>query len=402
MTTRISELRAANVANARMAHDLNAKFHGKIWTPAAQATYDAHINVIERNKAEIAALERTRAGQADATVQDAIDTAYRERRVVPFEPLLDGFLRKGPDGFSDQQKLAIRNTLSTTTGSQGGFTVPSDAASRFADILKNYSGVRRVAEIFKTTTGNVFSYPTSDGTGETGERLAENATATALDPSFGSAPLPTWKYSSKIFTVPFELLSDSNIDIEAYVFSRAAARIGRITNTDFTVGTGSSQPQGFAGVASSGKVGTTGQTTSIIHDDIVDLVHSVNTSYRQVPQGLAFQMADVTFKFIRKIKDATTNRPVYLPADGVQLETLLGYPVIVNDDVAVMAANAKSVFFGNWEIGYKIRDSLEVHMFRFTDSVYATKGQVGFLAIARSGGNLVDTTAIKAYSNSAT
>jgi predicted phage gp36 major capsid-like protein len=29
-------------------------------------------------------------------------------------------------------------------------------------------------------------------------------------------------------------------------------------------------------------------------------------------------------------------------------------------------------------------------------------GQVGFLALARSGGNLVDTTAVKAYVNSAT
>jgi HK97 family phage major capsid protein len=398
---KISELREARIASARAIHDLHVKYPGRMWTATVQDASDSYMNAIERFDIEISAIERARAGEADATIQDAIDTAYRERRVVPREPLLDTFLRKGEGGFSDQQKLAIRNTLSTTTGSQGGFTVPSDAASRFADILKNFSGVRRVAEIFKTTTGNVFSYPTSDGTAETGERLAENATATALDPSFGSAPLQTWKYSSKIFAVPFELLSDSNIDIEAYIFSRAAARIGRITNTDFTVGTGTAQPQGFAGVAGVGKVGTTGQTLTVIHDDLVDLVHSVNTAYRQTLQGLAFQMADSSFKVVRKLKD-TSGRPLYLPDDGDSPESILGYPVVVNDDVAVMAANAKSIFFGNFFIGYKVRDALEVQLFRFTDSVYSKLGQVGFLALARSGGNLVDTTAVKAYVNSAT
>ena len=41
-------------------------------------------------------------------------------------------------------------------------------------------------------------------------------------------------------------------------------------------------------------------------------------------------------------------------------------------------------------------------MFRFTDSVFATRGQVGFLAWSRHGGQLIDTNAIRAYQNSAT
>jgi HK97 family phage major capsid protein len=43
--------------------------------------------------------------------------------------------------------------------------------------------------------------------------------------------------------VPIELLQDSNADIEAFVDqSRLVTRLGRITNTHFTTGTGSGQP----------------------------------------------------------------------------------------------------------------------------------------------------------------
>lgn len=398
---KISQLNEARVEHKRLVRNLIDRNKGKAWGATQQREFDDHIAAIDRLDSDILARERTRDGQADATIQDAIDTAYRERR-APCDRLFDTFVRNGASGFTDQEILAIRNTMSTTTGSQGGFAVPTLVADRFADLLKDSSGVRRVAEVLKTATGGAFGYPTSDGTAETAELVAENASATALDPSFGTASLQAWKYSSKVFTVPFELLQDSMIDIEGYVLRRAAARIGRLSNTHFTTGTGTGQPTGFVGAAGSGKVGTTGETTSVIHDDLVDLIHSVNTAYRQTQLGLAFMTADATFKSIRKIKDATTNRPVYLPSDGVQPETLLGYPVVCNDDIAVMAANAKSIFFGNWFECYKVRDSLEVTLLRFTDSAYTKLGQVGFLAFARIGGNLVDAGGVKYFQNSAT
>ena len=51
---------------------------------------------------------------------------------------------------------------------------------------------------------------------------------------------------------------------------------------------------------------------------------------------------------------------------------------------------------------HKPGDVLQMQLFRFTDSKYAEKGQVGFLMWARSGGNLLDTAAVKHYANSAT
>jgi HK97 family phage major capsid protein len=74
----------------------------------------------------------------------------------------------------------------------------------------------------------------------------------------------------------------------------------------------------------------------------------------------------------------------------------------VNEDVPAMAANAKSILFGDFGF-YTIRDAMDIAMLRFTDSAYASKGQVGFLAFLRSGGNFVDVGgAVKYYQNSAT
>ena len=70
--------------------------------------------------------------------------------------------------------------------------------------------------------------------------------------------------------------------------------------------------------------------------------------------------------------------------------------------VAVMAASAKSILFGDLSF-YTIRDSMEISMFRFADSPYIKLGQIGFLAWMRTGGNLIDVGgAVKTFINAAT
>jgi HK97 family phage major capsid protein len=112
-----------------------------------------------------------------------------------------------------------------------------------------------------------------------------------------------------------------------------------------------------------------------------------------------------TRKTLRKIKD-TTGRPIWTPgyelgATAATPDTLLGYDVVINNDVAVPAANAKTIAFGDLS-KYMIRDAMELTMFRFEDSAFMLKGQVGFVAWARAGGNLLDSAAVALYSHSAT
>jgi HK97 family phage major capsid protein len=313
-------------------------------------------------------------------------------------------MKNGEKLMTPEEWGVLRNTMSVGTSAQGGYTVPTEVATSVANALKAYGGMRSVAEVFRTTAGNDINFPTSDGTSETGELIGENTTATGADPSFGVVTIKTYKFSSKIVAVPFELLQDSSIDMESFIRSRLVTRLGRITNTKFTTGTGTGEPNGIVTAAASGKVGTTGQTTTVIFDDLVDLVHSVDPAYRALG-GCKFMMNDASLKIIRKLKDSQ-GRPIFLPGydglAGAMPDTLLGYPVVINQDVATMAANAKSILFGDFTY-YKIRDAMDIQMFRFDDSAYIKLGQIGFLAWMRSGGNFVDVGGgVKYYANSAT
>ena len=88
--------------------------------------------------------------------------------------------------------------------------------------------------------------------------------------------------------------------------------------------------------------------------------------------------------------------------DAVSMSLNLGYRVVTNPDIAVMAANAKSILFGDFG-KYMIRDVMGLTLYRFDDSAYAKLGQVGFLAWSRAGGNLIDNGgAVKYYQNSST
>lgn len=322
-------------------------------------------------------------------------------------PVFDKFIRQGDRALTAEEWNAarIRNTMSVGTGSEGGYTVETDIVSSVTELLKQYGGMRLVSEVIQTAQGNPLNFPTSDGTSEVGEIVAENAAAAALDPSFGSTGLNVYKFSSKVIAVPIELLQDAVIDVEQFITARIASRLGRIQNQMFTTGTGTSQPNGVVTAAALGKAGLTGQPTSIIYDDIVDLKHSVDPAYRNLGR-CRYMLNDASLAVITKIKD-TSGRPVFLPgylangATGPETDRLLGYPVQVNQDVATMAASAKSVLFGDFSF-YKIRDALAMTIYRFTDSAYTKNGQVGFLAWMRSGGNLVDAGgAVRYYQNSA-
>lgn len=402
----IQALRERRTALAQSLHDLLDKNPGDKWNKDHQAAYDQAMNEIEAIDSEAKRIQAVLDKIADAAQTDAIRNVVERKAHDEGKPHLTAFwklMRNGDKHLTTDEWATLRNTMSVGTAAQGGYTVPTEVATSVADALKAYGGMRGVAEVFRTAQGNDINYPTSDGTAETGELIGENTTATAADPSFGVVSLKTYKFSSKIVAVPFELLQDSSIDMEAFITGRLVQRLGRVTNTYFTTGTGTAQPNGIVTAAASGKVGTTGQTTTVIFDDLVDLVHSVDPAYRQLGR-CRFMMNDASLKVIRKLKDSN-GRPIFMPGDaglsGPMGDTLLGYPVAINQDVATMAANAKSILFGDFMF-YKIRDAMDIQMFRFDDSAYIKLGQIGFLAWMRSGGNFADVGgAVKYYQNSA-
>lgn len=398
----IQALREQHASLAAQTRELVEKHNGD-WTSDHQAKYEAALAELDKIKAQIDRAEKAAQLAADNEFEAKADEAKARQIRSAGRELFAKWLKGGDKALTAQDWADVRAAMSTTTSSEGGYTVPTDVASRIIEVLKAYGGVRGVANVISSSQGNDINFPTSDGTSEVGELVGQNAAATAADPTFGVVTLKTYKFSSKVVAVPYELLQDSNADIEGFITRRLGERLARIENQMFTTGNGTTQPQGVVTAAASGKVGTTGQTTTVLFDDLVDLVHSVDPAYRA--GNCRFMLNDATLKVIRKLKDSQ-GRPIFMPGydglGGAMGDTILGYPVTINQDMAAPAANAKSILFGDFS-RYLIRDVMGMTLFRFEDSAYAKLGQVGFLAWMRTGGVLADGgQPLKYYQNSAT
>jgi HK97 family phage major capsid protein len=405
----IQALREQYAARAKALQELVAK---ESWNPEAdQPIYDQGMAELDDIGAKIKRHDDVNARLADRTRElDVADAA--ERRGVDNKDkgliIYAKWLRGGDKALNEEDWANYRAAMSTTTGSEGGFTVDSEVATSVLEALKAYGGMRGegMATVIQTATGAQMSFPTSDGTNEEGEIVDENQEAGDQDVSFGTIALPVYKYSSKTVAVPFELLQDSSVDIEGFVNQRLVTRLGRVTNKHFTVGTGVKQPHGVNVAAQVGvtAANSTSQVTAVTYDSLIDLQHSIDPAYRE--QGnTRWMFNDDTLKVIRKIKD-DQKRPIFVPgyeqaSPGGAPDTLLGRPIRINQQMPDMEASARSIAFGDFS-HYTIRDVMAVQMYRFTDSAFTKKGQVGFLAFMRSGGNLIDVGgAVKVFVNAA-
>lgn len=388
------------IANlATQANHLLAEKGDQVWSKDDQKKFDNLTDEIASAKGQVRNIEKMRELEADQYFKENGPTNKAEPGVTVDALVAVALYMRNGTNVTAEQAVAIRNAMSTTTPAEGGYTVPVEIATMVIERLKAFGGMREVATIISTTGGNPLNYPTSDGTGEVGEIVGENAPATGGDVTFGTVGLPVFKYSSKKIALPLELIQDSAIDVIALVVNRLAMRIARIQNTHFTIGPGTTTPDGVIPRAGIGKIGSTGQTVTITYDDTIDLKHAVNRAYRV---NAAYMMNDLSVATVSKLKD-TTNRPIWTPAITASAPDLLnGHPVAINDDVPVMAANAKSIAFGDFS-QYTIRDVAgSTVLRRFDDSAFALNGQVGFCGWQRSGGNLLEPAAVKVYQNSAT
>jgi HK97 family phage major capsid protein len=106
-------------------------------------------------------------------------------------------------------------------------------------------------------------------------------------------------------------------------------------------------------------------------------------------------------KALRKLKDAQ-NRPLWEPSlQAGAADSLLGYPVRLNNDMAAVAQNSKSILFGNIREAYVARVVQDIQSLRLTER-YADFLQVGFLAFERADGTLQDGNAVRVFQTTPT
>jgi HK97 family phage major capsid protein len=178
------------------------------------------------------------------------------------------------------------------------------------------------------------------------------------------------------------------VDIEGYLARQAGRAVGNDFGTDIVVGDGSSKPTGIMTSTTLGVTGAAAAAGVFTADNLIDLYYSVISPYRN-SQSAAWLMRDATLATVRKLKGLDNNY-LWVPGLAGAPDTILGKPVATDPNVAAVAADAKSVAFGDMS-AYYIRLAGGIRFERSDDFAFNTD-QATFRCIVRGDGILLDQT----------
>lgn len=286
--------------------------------------------------------------------------------------------------------------LYTGSGS-GSLLAPTTFVRELYQYMEASSAVRQVSRVITTAGGEPMDFP-KVGTHAIGTQVAaESTTLAGTDPTFEKLTLNAYRYG-QLVKLSTSFVQDSGVDVEGFIAQNIGRALGRITDTAYVTGGGSTAPNGVVTAAGTG-VKTGGTLIPLTFDNLIDLQHSVVPEYRD---GAVWVMSDTTAGSLRKIRagagdTAGTILGQYLWEPSQQAgrpDTLLGNPVYTDVNFASQGSAARSVAFGNFREAYIIRDVGGIRLERSTDRYFDTD-EIGYRGIIRTDADLIDLNAIK-------
>ena len=318
---------------------------------------------------------------------------------APHQKAFNAYLRSGDD--DGLRGLTLEGkAMSTAVAADGGYLVDPQTAERIQSMLLSTASLRTLANVVQVeaTSFDVIVDRSEVGSGWATEAAAttESATPVIERISIKLHELAAMPKASQ------RLLDDSAFDVEGWLAEKIATRFTRAEASAFINGDGVDKPRGFltpTKVADAswvwGQIGyvPTGAAADFSATDpadcIINLVYALGADYRA---NGTFVMNSKTVGAVRKMKDADGR---FLWSDGLaagEPSRLMGYPVLVSEDMPDIAANAYAVAFGDFRAAYTIAERPDLRILR---DPFSAKPNVLFYANKRVGGDITDYAAIK-------
>jgi HK97 family phage major capsid protein len=393
--------------------DINAQYDDLMRAfEAFKETNDERLDEVERRSgADVVTIDRLQ------RIEDAIDghkRALDELVLKAQRPHLAG--ATGRTGHSLQHKAAFESyirhgesrslrgleekALSVGSGTDGGYTVPTEIEAGINRAVRTLSPIRGIAGV-RQISGSVYNKPfmtTGPATGWVGETAARPETAS---PALANLAFQTME----LYAMPSAtqaLLDDSAVNIDQWIADEVRIAFADQEGTAFVTGDGVNKPKGFLGYTkvanASWTWGNTGYLAtgvaggfpaSVPTDKLIDLTYAVKAGYRA---NGTFVMNRATQGAIRKFKDSNNNYIWQPPVKAGEMPLLLGYPVAECEDMPTIGTDTYSAAFGDFERGYLVVDRVGVRILR---DPYSAKPYVLFYTTKRVGGGIQDFDAIK-------
>ncbi|MFD1882370.1 phage major capsid protein [Paracoccus pacificus] len=323
---------------------------------------------------------------------------------APHQKAIGAYIRSGDDNGLRGLGTEIKGM---TVASDGGFLLNPQLTDRIQGALAIGASLRQVANVVAIEASRLELLVE---TGEIGSAWAGESTAPAdaATPRVDKVTIDLYELSA-MPKASQRLLDDAAFDVEEWLAAKIADRFARAEANAFVQGDGVDKPRGFlkhpigtvatAGTTKIGYIptGTDGDfKAGAPADALVDLVYSLAANYRQVA---SFVMNSKTAGAVRKMKDADGR---FLWTDSMQKgepSRLMGYPVLIAEDMPDIAAGSYSIAFGDFTSGYTIVERPDLRILR---DPFSAKPHVLFYASKRVGGGVTDARAIRLLKFSAT
>ena len=390
---KILELRAKRAALWQKAKDFldsHTDEDGRL-TAEDAATYDRmEAEVVDLGK-EIDRLERQAVIDAELAKATSTPITNKPNAQVAGETktgrATDEYKRAFWNNMRNRNSYEIQNALIIGTDSEGGYLVPDEYEKKLVEALEDEVFFRSLATVIKTSSGDR-KIPIVTSKGEAAW-IDEGGQFPESDDSFGQTSIGAHKLATMI-KVSDELLNDSVFNIEQYISKEFGRRIGTKEEEAFFIGDGTGKPIGIFNKTGGAETGVTAASTGITFDDVMDLYYSLRAPYRNKATWI---LNDSTVKAIRKLKDGNGNY-IWQPSvrEG-EPDRILNRPYRTSIYVPELAACNRVMAFGDYSY-YWIADR-QGRSFKRLNELFATTGQVGFLASKRVDGKLVLPEAIK-------
>ncbi len=320
---------------------------------------------------------------------------------------VEAYLRRGVDRMGPND----RKTLSEGIDSAGGYLAPEDFHIELIKKLATLATIRANARVVQTSR-DVASWPkivyTTDDKYTSGVRLTwtgENpASSTAhrvTDPVFGLYKVPVHTAMASL-PLTNDLLEDAAFDVMGIGTDLMSEAFTLGENDAFINGSGVTRPMGIlTQVDGDGPASVvSGTASTLLADGLIDLVYALPAQYERNAKWL---MAKSTEKVIRKLKDADNNYlwPIWPQQGGFAPapRELLGFPVLKDEAMPAIAANAYPIIFGDLT-GYLVLDRVAFTIQRL-EELYAETNITLLLAKKRVGGLTVEPWRLKVQKVSA-
>lgn len=318
---------------------------------------------------------------------------------APHQKAFDAYLRSGND--DGLRGLVLEGkALNTSVAAEGGYLVDPQTAEMIRSSLKSTSSIRAIANVVQVeaTSFDVIIDHSDVGSGWATEAGGVSESAT---PSIERISIPLHELSA-MPKASQRLLDDAAFDVEGWLAGRIADRFARAEAAAFVAGDGVDKPTGFLthdkvaediwawgnlGYIATGEAGDFNAANPA--DAIVDLVYALDATYRA---NATFVMNSKTAGAVRKMKDADGR---FLWSDGLaagEPARLMGYAVLIAEDMPDIAADAYAIAFGDFAAGYTIAERPDMRVLR---DPFSAKPHVLFYASKRVGGDVSDYAAIK-------